>query len=91
LSSGRRYYSHSIVLSYGNALNFHRKFFLHAVKDRLTDSSENCALDFKREFQRFKICSISATIGIDRSTSRFFSRTFRISLGGKRPSRLARA
>jgi hypothetical protein len=35
------------------------------MKNRLADPSEICALEFKGEFRRFKICSISATIGID--------------------------
>jgi hypothetical protein len=60
-------HSHSIVLSYGNALIFQRKFFLHATKNRLCDPSENRALDFKREFRRFRTCSVSMTIGINRS------------------------
>ncbi|MET4291218.1 hypothetical protein ABIB06_002567 [Bradyrhizobium sp. LB8.2] len=37
------------------------KFFLHAMKNRLPDPSEICALEFKGEFRRFKICSVSAT------------------------------
>jgi hypothetical protein len=60
-------YSHSIVLSDGSALIFQRKFFQHARKNRLPDPSEICALDFKRHFRRSVICSVSATIGIDRS------------------------
>src|ERR1700746_2293054 len=43
-----------------------RKFFLHTVKDRLADPSEICALEFKGEFRRFAICSVSGTIGINR-------------------------
>ncbi|ESW87697.1 hypothetical protein X772_11580 [Mesorhizobium sp. LSJC280B00] len=35
------------------------------MKNRLPDPSEICALEFKGEFRRFKICSVSATIGID--------------------------
>jgi hypothetical protein len=53
-------------LDYGNALNFQRKFFLRMMKNRLPDPSEICALDFKQEFRRFAIPSVSATIGIDR-------------------------
>jgi hypothetical protein len=60
-------HSHSIVLIYGNALTRQRKFFLHTVENRLYDPSEICALDFKREFLRSAICSVSATVGIDRS------------------------
>jgi hypothetical protein len=40
---------------------------MHATKNRLTDPSKIRALDFKQEFRRFAICSVSATIGIDRS------------------------
>ncbi|MGB6549199.1 MAG: hypothetical protein WBF24_10285, partial [Xanthobacteraceae bacterium] len=58
-------HSHSIVLRYGNSLNFKRKFFQRRTKNRLPNPSEIFALDFKREFRRFKICSVSATIDID--------------------------
>jgi hypothetical protein len=37
------------------------------MKNRLADPSEICALEFKGEFRRFGICSVSATIDIDRS------------------------
>jgi hypothetical protein len=37
------------------------------MENRLLDPSKICALEFKGEFRRFKIRSISATIGIDRS------------------------
>jgi hypothetical protein len=60
-------YSHSIVLCQGNTLIFRREFFRHAAKNRLADPSEISALDFKREFRRFRIRSVSGTIGIDRS------------------------
>jgi hypothetical protein len=60
-----RPYSHSIVLRHGNALICPRKFFPPATKNRLRDPSEICAIDFKHEFRRFAICSVSATIGID--------------------------
>src|SRR6185312_5419262 len=60
-------HSHSIVLSDGNALNFQRKFFLCMMKNRLPDPSEICALDFKHEFGRSAVCSVSATIDNDRS------------------------
>jgi hypothetical protein len=58
-------HSHSIILSDRNALNSVHKFFLPTMKNRLPDPSEICALEFKGEFRRFKICSVSATIGID--------------------------
>jgi hypothetical protein len=61
----RPHYSHSIVLSDGSALISQRKFFQRTRKYRLPDPSEICALDFKREFRRLEICSISATIGIN--------------------------
>jgi hypothetical protein len=37
------------------------------MKNRLPDPSEICALEFKAEFRRFGIDSISATIDIDQS------------------------
>jgi hypothetical protein len=37
------------------------------MKSRLPDPSEICALEFKGEFLRFRICSVSTTIDIDRS------------------------
>jgi hypothetical protein len=46
-------------------LNSRRKFFLHTTKNRLPDPSEIRALDFKHEFRRSAICSVSATIAID--------------------------
>jgi len=48
-------------------LNSKRKFFLRTTKNRPTDPSKICALEFKREFRRFGICSVSATIDDDRS------------------------
>jgi hypothetical protein len=54
-------------LCHGNALTFQRKFFLLATKNRLADPSKNHALDFKHEFGRSAVCSVSATIGINRS------------------------
>jgi hypothetical protein len=56
-----------MVLSYRNALIQQRKSFLHTVENRLCDPSEICALEFKGEFRRFRVCSVSATIGIDQS------------------------
>ncbi|MGH6710269.1 MAG: hypothetical protein ACREEK_14985 [Bradyrhizobium sp.] len=61
----RSLHSHSIVLSDRNALNSKCKFFPLATKNRLLDPSEICALDFKEKFRRFRICSVSATIGND--------------------------
>ena len=60
---------HSIVLNYGNALIFQRKFFLRVLKNRISDPSEICALDIKAEFRRPAISSVSATIGNNRSIS----------------------
>jgi hypothetical protein len=37
------------------------------MKNRLADPSEIYALDFKHEFRRSAIGSVSATIGVDRS------------------------
>jgi hypothetical protein len=58
-------HSHSIVLSHDNALIFRRKIFLRATKNRLADPSKISALEFKGEFRRFGIWSISATISPD--------------------------
>jgi hypothetical protein len=52
-------------LSYGNALIFQCKFFRRKAENRLPDPSEICALDFKGEFRRFGICTVSPTIGIN--------------------------
>lgn len=65
----RKAHSHSIVLSHGTAQNFQRKLFLRMMNNRLPDPSETRALEFKGEFRRFGICSISTTIGINRSIS----------------------
>ncbi len=43
------------------------QIFLRTRKNRLSDPSEVCALDFEGEFRRFTICSLSATIGVDRT------------------------
>jgi hypothetical protein len=50
-----------------NALIWQRKSFPPTTKNRLADPSEICALDFARQFPRFRICQVSATIGINRS------------------------
>jgi hypothetical protein len=39
------------------------------TKNRLADPSEICALEFKEEFRRSALCSVSATIGINRFDS----------------------
>jgi hypothetical protein len=48
-------------------LTQHSKFFPRTTKNRLPDPSKICAFDFKGKFGRFGICSVSATIGINRS------------------------
>jgi hypothetical protein len=53
------------------------------VKNRLPNPSENCALDFKREFRRFGICSVSPTIGIDWSILGLFRESSVSSLAQK--------
>jgi hypothetical protein len=60
-------HSHSIVQNDDNSLIYQRKFFQGTTKNRLVGPSEISALDFKHQFQRFMVCSSSATIGIDRS------------------------
>jgi hypothetical protein len=40
--------------------------FLRPTKNHLANPSENCALDFNHEFRPYAICSVSATIDIDR-------------------------
>jgi hypothetical protein len=62
---GRDRSRHSIILGHGNALIFQRKFFLRTRENRLHDPSKICALEFKGEFRRFGIWSVSATIDID--------------------------
>jgi hypothetical protein len=52
-------------LNDSSALIFQRKFFQRARKNRLPNPSEICALDLKREFRRLRVCSVSATIGIN--------------------------
>jgi hypothetical protein len=42
-------------------------FFPYTLKHRALKPSEIRALDFKGEFRRSAICSVSATIGINRS------------------------
>ena len=62
-------HSHSIIFVRDNALKSRRKRFLHTTKNRLCDPSEICALDSKDEFPPFEVCSVSATIDINRSPS----------------------
>jgi hypothetical protein len=54
-----------MVPSDDNALIYRHNFFATRQKNRLADPSKIRALDFKREFRRFGICAVSATIGID--------------------------
>jgi len=56
-----------MVPGYGKALIFQCKFFLCTRENHLPDPSKICALEFKSEFRRFGIYSVSATIGINRS------------------------
>ena len=79
-------HSHSIVLCDGNTLNFQRKFFLRVPKNRLRDPSESCALDFKQEYRRSVICSVSATIGISCSIFGLRSDRTVVNASPKRPS-----
>lgn len=65
LSRAAAPYSHSIVPSHDNPLIQQCKFFRRTANHRLSDPSEIRALDFKHEFRRSAICSISAVIGID--------------------------
>jgi hypothetical protein len=57
------------------------KFFLRTTKNRLANPSENCALDFKREFRRSATWSVSATIGIVWSILEIFRESGVTSLG----------
>jgi hypothetical protein len=43
------------------------QIFLRTLEHRAPDPSEICAFDFKGKIRRFKIFSVSETIGIDRS------------------------
>jgi hypothetical protein len=56
------------------------------TKNRLPDPSEICVFDFKREFQQFGICSVSATIGVDRPIFKIRGKNGVIGLPEKRPS-----
>jgi hypothetical protein len=86
--SGRRKrpfpHSHSIVLMHGNALILPSKFFLRATKNRLPDPSKIRAPEFKSEFHRFGICSVSVTIDIDRSIFAISDENRHVSLANKK-------
>jgi len=58
-------YSHSIVLKHDDAIDLSRKIFPLTTKNRIPDPSEILALEFKGEFRRSAICSVSQTIDID--------------------------
>lgn len=62
------------------------KICLRTVKNRLLDPAENCALEFKGESRRFGICSVSATIDIDRSIFELSCNNELGRLIGKKPS-----
>jgi len=59
------------------------------MTNRLADPSEICALDFKHEFRRSTICSVSDTIGIDRPILGIFRNDWGHQLSEKRPSATA--
>jgi hypothetical protein len=59
------------------------------TKNRLTDPSENRALEFKGEFPRFENSLVSATIGINWSICGDVRQNPRIAFIEKRPSALA--
>jgi hypothetical protein len=54
-----------------------------------SDPSKICALDFKHEFRPFAICSVSATIGNDRSIFLRLIKHAKDTRQGKRPSAVA--
>jgi hypothetical protein len=54
-----------MVSSDDNALIYQRNFFSRTRENRLDEPSQICALEFKGEFLRFGIGSVSATIDID--------------------------
>jgi len=60
--------------------------FLRIVKDRRGDPSEIRAPDFKGEFWRSTICSVSATIDIDRLIFKNRRQSGVIGMVAKRPS-----
>jgi hypothetical protein len=62
------------------------QIFRRTIKHRLLDTSEIRALDFKGEFRRSAICSVSATIGINRSIFEIPCENSVIGLAEKRPS-----
>jgi len=60
--------------------------FSRDEKSRLPHPSKFSALEFKHEFRRFKICTVSATIGIDWSICHDLSRHAGTAFIEKRPS-----
>jgi hypothetical protein len=66
-----------------------RQFFPRVRKNRLLDTSEIPAAEFKEEFRRFGIYAISETIGIDRSVFSAFGDKCSIGLTEEGPSALA--
>jgi hypothetical protein len=74
-----------MVLDHGNALIFHRKFFLRITKDRLPDPSKICALELKAKFRRFGNPSVSTTIANDWSIFRFSDKLAFGAASGRRP------
>ncbi len=57
--------SHSILQIHGNTLNQRRNSLRHTTKNRLPDPSETCAPEFKEEFRRSVMRSVSATTDVD--------------------------
>jgi hypothetical protein len=53
------------------------------TKNRLADPSEICALDFKQEFRRSEILSVSGTTGADRLNFKFCGESGFIGLAEK--------
>jgi hypothetical protein len=59
------------------------------AKNRLAERSEIRVLDFKHEFRRSAICSVSRTIGVDRAIPEVLYVPRLDPAGGKTPSRAA--
>jgi hypothetical protein len=57
---------------------------VHTTENRLPDPSEIGALEFEKEFRRFRIWSVSATIGIDWSILCVLGRDSFVSSAAKR-------
>jgi hypothetical protein len=60
-------HSHSIVFEQSYRLEIPGQNSLACNQAPSPRSAEICALDFARQFPQFRICSVSATIGINRS------------------------